>query len=86
MRKEKKHETRNGKSDGEQSPDNREDEEMNKRKTMKEKILKALEMHDISELFDYGYQNGIDMYEIWSGDNTELIGFQVEDEPFYFAE
>ena len=53
---------------------------------MKAMILKALEMHDISELFDYGYQNGIAMYELWSDDNTELIGFGVQDEPFYFAE
>lgn len=53
---------------------------------MKEMILKALETRNIDDLFDYGYQNGIAMYELWSDDNTQLIGFGVEDEPFYFVE
>lgn len=44
----------------------------------------ALEDRHIDALFHYGYQHGINMYEIWNDDNTEMIGFGIEDDVYYF--
>lgn len=55
-------------------------------KAANEMILKAVETGDVDELFSYGYQHGIDMYEIWDDTDTYMIGFGVEDDTYYFKQ
>lgn len=43
--------------------------------TLKKLIDEALKTENIDKLFSFGYDNEIDMYEIWNDENTELIGF-----------
>lgn len=39
-----------------------------------------------SVLWEFCYDHDLDMCEIWSEDDTEIIGFQIEDDVYYYGE
>lgn len=48
-------------------------------------IAEAIKTEDVDDLFHYGYMNGIEMEEYWNDDDSDMIGFNVADDTYYFA-
>lgn len=35
-------------------------------------------------LWEFCYENNIEMYEVWNDDDTDIIGFGIEDTVYYY--
>lgn len=46
------------------------------------KIMKMIENDE--DFYTFAYENNIECSEIWSDDDEEIIGVQIEDETVYF--
>lgn len=57
---------------------------MNRKEAIK-RIINMIEHEDnIKEAFELAYSYSIEMAEIWSDDEEEIIGMMVEDDVIYY--
>lgn len=62
----------------------RKEKALNKAHKLADKVLKGIVTE--SYLFTFCYENNIFASEIWNDDDTEIIGFAIEDDIYYYSE